>query len=271
MKTKRVLIDYRDPWNLWRSKYPISQLLERKILKLADNIVVTNANIKNDICEKYNINLNKCYVVENGYSKESWSLFYKKIVNINNMNRDFFTISYVGGIGLKNRVDYRDCTELIEAYKEFSTGRNCRLNIVGVTDISEVDIDDYIRAGITIKGQVAEYEAFYEMVHSDILILLHTAHDNSGKYIVSAKLYDYLISRRFILSIGRKDSLHSEIISSLNIGDSVQNERKLIKEILCELYNKWFNGTLEISQIDVERYSREFQNEVYRKLIVGGK
>lgn len=266
-----VILDYRDPWNLWRKKYPLSCVIEKSVIKQADKIVFTNDNVRLDTIAKYKIDPSKTEVVANGYSKKMWNSAFEQGKLEKSSESDIFKIAYVGGIGINNRAEYRDCTNLVLAYKKFKLNKNCRLKIIGVTDIKERDIELYHADGIELKGQITEIESFKEMVNADVLVILHIPKDDSGKYIVSAKLYDYMASGSCILSIGNKGDLHQELVENNRLGVFSVNSQKEIMNKLDFLYGLWKEDKLlkrDSNNItNLELFSRENQYANYRKLL----
>lgn len=262
----KLIFDYRDPWNLWRSNYPISTIVERNLLKRADYVVFTNKNILDDMVIKYKLNRTNLEVVANGYSEKKWKKFRDSYVDYS-CNKSQFVISYIGGIGINNRVNYRDCTNLLKAYDKFSVDKKCLLKIIGVTDLIENDIERFRNKRIELQGQVSEEQSFQEMILSDILLVLHTSNDGSGHYIVSAKIYDYIASGTYILAIGENGSLHQEIVEREKLGSFVNNNVDDILNALESLYLKWQKSDLQVENNDHSMFSRESQYKKYDRLV----
>jgi glycosyltransferase involved in cell wall biosynthesis len=261
----KVVLDYRDPWNLWRTGYPISSIKEKKFLGMADLVVCTNENMKVSLAKKYGVNSEKIHVVGNGYSVEKWRGL-KKNLSVRSQ-RDTFKISYVGSINLGTYAHFRDCTELLEAWDSFRQNKNVKLCFIGVNDYNKLDLINFNKRQIEVKGQVSVDASFAEMQDTDVLLVMHTAEDESGKYIVSAKLYDYIRAGTYILAIGHPQDIHKKIVEELSVGMFSENKKSAIEEALECLYVKWKNHKLCLGQNDIEAFSREYQNMRYIELL----
>ena len=107
-----------------------------------------------------------------------------------------------------------------------------------------------------------------EVQNSDAVVVIHTADDSSGKYIVCGKLYDYLRSGKFILSVGNKAAGNNNLLDLYNCGVCCNNDRDSIRECLDLIYTKWKNDLLAVDvPKEIDWYSRESQNTEFLRLI----
>lgn len=261
----RIILDYRDPWNTWRVGYPLSRRIERKCLNIADGIVCTNKNMRESLINDFRVNSLKIHIIGNGYSKKRWNS-----IGLHEERKENFVISYIGSINLKSFASFRDCKNVIDAFVKFNGNhKNTRLKFVGVNDFSNQLLEEYKRKNIEIQGKVTVDESFRIMGESDVLMLMHTAEDMSGKYIVSAKLYDYIAADKPVIGIGHTYDLHKEIIEKENIGIFCENDESEIEAAFENLYRKWRAGDLKAECRSKKEYTREFQNRIYVKLLNG--
>lgn len=263
-----IIFDYRDPWNMWVKRSRIARYLENKYLRYADLVVCTNRNLATDTANEYGIENNKVCVIENGYSEAVWS----DIDTSTKPKNDLMTITYAGAINLtpSSKMSYRDVTELFSAFEKIiADGKKIRLQFIGTSDSGEYieNLQERLKEHLVIKPSMPNRDANSEMVKSDVLLLIHTANDNSSKYLVSGKLYDYIRAGRYILCIGDKESLHKDIIEKLSIGSYCLNEKDKIYECISKIYDNWLKDNLPKSPVDSTIYSREHQNFKYRKII----
>ncbi|GEM_PF-2367932 len=260
-----IIMDYRDPWNLWSRQSKYIWNLEKRYIQLADFITCTNTNIARDLSLNFNVDANKIHVVSNGYSEKVWA---DSIPNYN-PNRDYMRISYIGSITLSasSESGFRDTSQLFSAFdKCIEEGMNIHLNFVGV----DIYGSDYC---IALKEKYDDKLEFSEMVdvrkshtymlESDVLLLLHTVHDSSSRYLVSGKLYDYIRANKTIFSIGSYDGLHAEIIEKEHLGYHCENNKNEIYEVISKIYKQWKTGILVPPNVNVRKYSREEQNKEY--------
>lgn len=272
----QLILDYRDPWNLWEweNSSLFSRSFEKKYLNKADHIVCTNKNHIDDLSYKFNISIGKFSVVCNGYSDHSWSDF-----NSNNKiyeTDDKKIITYVGYIDFYNSGGYRDTSELFQAFDEMlKTNRDIKLRFVGIKDLHHESINtlkNRFGENIEFVGVVTNIESYKYMINSDSLLLLHTSEDSSCKYLVSGKLYDYVKAEKPILSIGSDLSIHRSIINEEKLGVHTRNDASKIYDALfdlLELIKKDQTESRVVKDKTIE-YSREYQNKKYWELIHSG-
>ncbi len=261
----KVILDYRDPWNLWNNRKGISFFKEKSALINADRIIVTNESLKMSMASTFNISVDKFAVVLNGYSAESWKNVSLKLGRSSNNQ---IRIAYIGSINFES---YRDPTHFLKAYDLFSHQKDVRLSFIGLQNVSELN---YLKKKypneIILKGRVTPEESFAEMMDNDILIVFHTANDYSGKYLTSAKLYDYIRSGKVIWSIGNKCDLNSVLVEENKLGVTSENNVEDILATFETLYEAWEKDGLKKyanASIQTDFYSREFQNARYLEII----
>ncbi|HHX67291.1 MAG TPA: glycosyltransferase family 4 protein [Gallicola sp.] len=267
-----LIFDYRDPWNLWKDNGFFAKYLEKKYLKYADKIICTNENLANDMSKVYSIEFSKFEVIKNGFSEYAWS-------NIDCKKRaykDFLTITYAGAIDISHssKSSYRDISILVEAFRQCrKNGMNIKLQFIGVNDVNSNLVQELkveFEGDITIMGVLDNKDANLIMSKSDVLLLLHTTHDSSSRYIISGKMYDYIRAGKFIFSIGDPKGIHSKIVDTANLGITSDNNYEEIQEKLSFIYDLWVNEKIEIC-IDsdlIQKSSREYQNKKYMKLLI---
>lgn len=258
-----LIYDYRDPWNLWgnASRYCFNK--ERRYLRYADNIICTTDNLCDDMSVKYKIDRGKFFVISNGYSEKKWSSVGMQETTAHKN----FVISYVGQIEILYQ-GIRNIKNFLEAFRKFNKN-DVLLRIVGVNDVG-LDSVAKLRgefSNIEILPPVDVGTSLKYMLDSDVLLLLHTTDDNSGRYIISGKFYDYARSGKAILSVDNGKGNHSKLIETYNMGISVRDDIDLILHALEKLYTEWKNNDLKKYCNSVEEFSREFQYQKYMELI----
>ncbi|BBO80260.1 hypothetical protein DSCO28_08260 [Desulfosarcina ovata subsp. sediminis] len=261
----KVIIDYRDPWNLWNNRKGFSFFKETEALNYADVVVVTNENLKYAIASKFGISLNKFNVVFNGFSEESW----KKTPPLKKRrDNQKIKIAYIGSINFNS---FRDPTLFFKAFESFPHKDDVLLSFIGLQNVAElVSLKNKFKDRIVLKGRVSQEESFSEMLDNDILLIFHTANDDSGKYLISAKLYDYIKSGKVVWSIGNRDSLNNQLVKEQKIGISSENTVEEILKGFEMIYESWKNNNLsDINSLSIQTdfFSRETQNERYLKII----
>lgn len=267
-----LIMDYRDPWNLWKDGNAMCARREKKFQSLADVIVCTNRALCDDMSSKYSIDRSRYYVIANGFSQSLPLEDSNDTVEL----ADGMNIVYTGSVVFTNsKDDYRNPMQLLKAFKQLINEgyRDINLWFVGAGLSNKEYINQLIdecHGHLHILGQVPESIAKTYLQKSDICLLLHTAEDNSGKYLVSGKAYDYIQMRKFILSVSRQDSQHAAILNKYNIGINVENRYEDILVGLRVCYGRWKEGTLDdaYNNLNVDDFSRSVQVKKYVNLII---
>lgn len=259
----KVILDYRDPWGLWNFKKSFAYFREKTYLNTADEIVVVTPKAKEDTITYFKTDT-KISVIYNGYSQSVWNG-----VDINKIHKNKkLKISFIGSIDFIED-SYRDTRNFFKAYEEYK--EFFELYFIGVefTEIVNNIVNKYPE--IKIIPKVTQEQSLYYMLESDILLTLHTANDNSGKYLIQGKVFDYLKSRKIILSIGQKSDFTNVFINKNKIGFTCENNVKEIKNLfntLLELKNKdSLHNFVRSNDFNIEEFSRENQNNKFLSLL----
>lgn len=269
LNVKKIVMDYRDPWNLWHDGYSIPSALEKQLQHMSDYIVCTNKQICIDMSKKYKVDRNKYFVVSNGYSME-----YPSLEDCNNteLSNNTFNIVYTGSIVFDpSDSDYRNPTIFLKAIKTILERgiTNFQVTFVGanMADIKIIKrIESELSNHVRIIGVVNNVLAKAYIQKADMCLLMHTTNDCSGNYLVSGKLYDYIQMKKFVLSIGPQNILHDRIISENKIGIHVENNIEELINGITKCYRLWEKGDLNnngYNDLNVELFSRERQMNNY--------
>lgn len=271
---QRIIMDYRDPWNSWHSGNRLCERREQKLQEKADAIVCTNAALCEDMSKKYGISSRKYHVIENGFMIDNNST--NNVVDVN-LPHDKMNIVYTGAIGFNPISDgYRDTVPLFEALEHLMKEGNKEIRLVFIGEANSDPL--YLKKlkqkfsdQLIVLGKVSSDMAKEYVRQADVCLLLHTAEDLSGKYLISGKAYDYIQAKKYIFSISRPDSQHSNIINVNKIGINVANDKLEIEKALVETLSKWKNEGFKsvYDGLDIMRYSRDYQLNKYKRIIEG--
>ncbi|MFA6142138.1 MAG: glycosyltransferase [Candidatus Omnitrophota bacterium] len=256
------IADMRDLWSdyhfekeFFLKKRIFSIPLERKVLKDADLITIVSSNWARALARTSRVAPSRIRVVTNGFDEEDFN-------GMPSMKPEKFTMGYTGKL---NRVS-QDPEVLFEAVsecvKDGSIDRN-KIDIEFYTlgfekaDISglagKYKIDDIVKE----HGPV-DYKEALRIQKSSSMLLFFQWKGASGWY--SAKIFEYLGSRRPIIVISEKDSIVNGLVRELNAG-FVANSKKELKEILLKCYNEHKEIGFVASGIDEEKlksYTRSY-------------
>ena len=266
-----VILDYRDPWNLWHKKSRYALRLEARNFQYADRVVFTNKNLEHDMQVKFPILAGKTDIIMNGYSSDAWS----GIQTEETGNHQQLILTYTGSVDIveTSKFGFRDVTVFFDALeKAVNDGCNIRLVFVGAANPNTPYAEEQKkRLGdhLEISGMVSNTEAMKRMMQSDALLILHTTTDNSSKYLVGGKLYDYIRAGKFVLSIGDPEGLNSKTVAEEKIGAYCENTVEAIYSTLVEMFKKWKAGNLTPADVHIEKFSREYQNRHYVEIVEG--
>lgn len=267
----KVIMDYRDPWNSWHTGNPLTTSREKRLQKKADLIVCTTDALCEDMSAKFHLPRNKYYTVSNGYMGN----IIKKEDGSDKLPKGKLNIVYTGTINFGQYCEpYRDSKNLLESIKQLA---ECRVDdfcftFVGVADVNDPELKR-IKADLGEKinfvGVVSSVEANGYVAEADIALVMHTAEDESGRFLVSGKLYDYIHQQKFILSIGKEEGQHAVILRDYHIGINAVNTVECIKGAILKCLDLWKNDGLkgEYGKLDVNVFSRAYQIERYCEII----
>lgn len=259
----KLVLDYRDPWNLWYEKFSLAEKYERQAVEASDLIIASTQSLSNALRIKYK--KDDIYPVLNGYDILSWENQEKTITDKKHQK---LVISYVGYISVNNPPAFRDPRCFIETACDFLESKDdVEIKFIGVGD-DLATIKDRYKSKISFKNRVPVEDALREVNNSDVVLVMHTANDSSGNFIVCGKLYDYLRSGKYILSVGNKARCNNDLIDQHNSGIHCNNDRQSILNCLELIYRKWKEDLLHVNiPDDIYRYSRDFQNTEFVKML----
>jgi glycosyltransferase involved in cell wall biosynthesis len=263
-KSMKIIVDYRDPWNLWNNRRFPSLFFEKKYLKYADLVTVTTDTLKEGL-EKI-LRVKNCEIIYNGFSNSIWSNIKPKMIK----STDKIIVSYIGSIDFQ-KGSYRDTTVFFNAYKKFVNKRFLEIRFVGITE-SEVLAE--LRSNfpeIIFTKKVSVSKALEAMLESDYLLNIHTANDDSSKYLMGGKIFDYLRSNKRIISINDSKSFEHRLLEGKN-AILCRNDETEILEVLNQIVNEKYRSSNDITTSgflneNIGFFSRENQNLQYIKLI----
>lgn len=261
-KNIKVILDYRDPWHLWKQKKNWAYYKERKYLEYADSVICFSESFQRDMCKAFHLDMDKVKTIYNGYSENEWNLIPKET-----NESETLIISFVGTMDFgDNAMNYRNPNRLMEMVKMLPEGV-VELQFVGV-DEDRIDREE---KNIKFIKKVTQQESFAYMMKSDVLLNIHDTDDFSGKYIISGKFYDYMKSGKVIWDIGKKDNLSAKFISEYGLGIHCENDSNQIKKLLnlmIELKQK--KRIMDLRNGDkkcIMEFSRESQNHKYIEIV----
>ena len=258
----KLVLDYRDPWNLWYEKFSFSEKYEKKAIELSDLVIASTSSLSSALKNKYK--KRNIYPVLNGYVESSW----EKLDIKKHKAQNKLVISYVGYILINNAPAFRNPQVFLRAARKFVKEHDdVEINFVGIgDDIENIELE--LTQYINFQNRVPVNEALSIVNNSDVVVVIHTAMDSSGNYIVCGKLYDYLKAGKYIISVGDHAKCNNELIDKFSAGIHCGNNERAIMECLNTVYQKWKQNGLKINiPKEIREYTREYQNKRFTEYI----
>lgn len=260
----KLVYDYRDAWHLWNRKKNLAYFREKKYLSYADRVVGFSDEFSREMISTMKIPEEKMATVYNGFSEKDWKNFEESFVKEERKNKKL-RLTFAGNITLLDRKDnFRNPCKLIETVKAYD---QVELYFVGIQDACAGTVEKNVH----YIGNVSQKESFKYMEMSDVLISIHNAQDDSGKYIISGKFYDYMRSGKVIWHIGSSQDLMAKMVQKYKLGIWCENKKDKLEKVIEKLLQSMKEDCLEemraCSQEELVKFSRENQNQKYADIL----
>lgn len=263
-QTKAVnwIADFRDPWTTigYHKKLKLTsyakrkhKLLETKVLKSADKIIVTSATTKKEFEQ---ITEQPIKVITNGYDSE---------ISSTQKLDEKFTISHIGSM-LTGRNPVKLWQVLSDLLKNNIDFKNAlHLQFIGVIsdDVLQSLNDFGLQNHFKVVGYVSHEKALEFQKTSQILLLVEIdSLDTIG--IIPGKLFEYMAAKRPILGVGPKNWEVADIVNDTKSGCIFEYSDDIaLKNVILDWFTQYQKGELFVTSKDIEQYSRR---ELTRKL-----
>ena len=253
------IADFRDPWtNIdyykelkltnWADKK--HHLLEEKVLKNADRILVVGNNMKTEFL-KYR--KNNIHVINNGFDTDD--IKNSSILKLDNK----FSIAHLG-VFMKHRnplILWKVISSLAEEYPDFKN--NLEIKLIGNIDYEIINsIKSFGLYNFLYKEGYMPHEKIILIQRQSQLLLLLINQTGNAKGMLTGKFYEYLAARRPILAIGPVDGDAAAIIKETESGliSGFDDEEGLKKNILT-FYNLYKKDELNVSSKNLDKFTRK--------------
>lgn len=234
--------DFRDPWvklNYLNRFHllPFSRKshisLRNKVLINSNAVIVTSERLK-DLFSNITSNI---YKITNGFDY---------IIKENNLDNKF-SISHIGSLYPERNPKF--LWDSLEELFEGSFKKDLQINFIGNTsekikkELSKRKFHNHVRF-----YDYVDYNRALELMCSSQALLMIEVNDEESSYAIPGKLFDYLNSKRPIISIGPNISEVSEILNNTNSGKFFNyHDKRNLKLYINQLYKSYKNGTNIIS------------------------
>lgn len=251
--------DFRDPWT------EISYYQHLKLTKFADQ---KHRNLEQKVFENADITLATSYTDAENFKKKGanaacitngFDVDNQELGTENSEPSTQFTLSYIGVLEqLRNpEVLWRVLNDLIKENEDFR--KNFQLKFVGRIDDRILDKITSSELNNSVKnlGYLSHSEANLEMQNSDLLLITNFPEDKS-KGIIPGKIFEYLATKKQIISFGPKDSDVKRILEETHAGKHFSyDDYESLKAFILEKFNEWKSGNLSSNTENIEQFSRK--------------
>ncbi len=251
------IADFRDPWtNIYYYKHlqltnwadKKHHQLEKKVLETADKIISVNDEYR----ENYQkITQKPVFCLTNGYDSED--------IPENIVLDEPFSLAYIGAMfqDRNPQILWEVLQELCNELDNFR--KNLSIKFIGKIDDSIFKLieDKNLGENIDYKGYLPHNEAVAEQFKSQILLLI-TGNEPEKKGNVPGKLFEYLASKRPIISFGPAESMIEKIINEANAGKHfLFDEKSKLKIHITEFYQLYLQKKLANISSDITKFHRK--------------
>ncbi len=252
----RWIADFRDPWTnigyhdklkLTEKAQKKHEILERKVLRNADQLITTSFTTRDEFSNKTDRPVS---VITNGYDFDPDSF--------ETVQNDKFVISHIGSLlSGRNPLNlWISIKELLEEFQEFRNDLELRLAGKVSEEVLTSINDHYLAKYLRIEGYVPHEKALQIQNRSSLLLLLEID-SKETRGIIPGKLFEYLASKNPILAIGPEKWDVGKIISDTESGKVMKySEKNEMKEFIYATYLNFKNNEVKNNSINIEQYHR---------------
>lgn len=273
-----LVIDFRDPWTQNPEKnYPshfhekIDERMEKKVLTLADRILLSTDINRDDLLVKYpDIPPEKCITMTNGFDPGDFE-------GIEIKPSGKFKISHTGSFYGRQSPEFflqavnraiGECKELANDLEIIFAGRSSK----EYWDLAK----KYGLEGILVEhGYVSHHQAIEILVNSSCLLLIIGKGDRSNS-VYTGKIFEYMASGVPIIATVPQEGASAKLIKDSRTGVVADTEDvDSIKEAVLRQYRSWKAHSLAVdTDWDiVNNYSRKKQTmqlaDIFNELAEG--
>ena len=123
-----------------------------------------------------------------------------------------------------------------------------------------------LSSNVGVHGKISHEKVLQNQANSDVLLLISWM-DKNERMFIPGKVYEYIASKKPILSIGYPEGSLKELIEKTNIGYHVSTVDET-KKAIYDYYQKYNNNELKYSGNEfADEYSLENTAKNYSKIL----
>jgi len=255
-----------------RVRHSVDQWLERRTLRTASAIITVSEPLADSLRAKYNVPVS---VVLNGFDVEDVEDEPRVSVApardaLDGMAKHQLELLHCGTV-----LAQRDPSPLFDALKLM--GENGRDVYVRFLGSMSNEMQNHLRLLATTRGVVDQLRFAARVPHAeavklqretDVLLLL-TWNNPLERGVFTGKLFEYIGSRRPILSVGLADGVAAELIRERRFGFASDNPEAIAKQLTHWLEVKRAQGHIAAPNADnVQEFTREAQTRRLEQVLL---
>ena len=268
------LADFRDPWfdNQIASASPPFSLLEKFLERLCANSTDILTVVSDAMKEIYRARYpQKCVVtLPNGFDPDEHLDWKERLLSVQNVPWDTSSapnveILYTGTI----YPGYQDPTPLLRALRSLRSqhpGEQIKVVFVGARAFHVLELAQAlgVQDSVEYLGHVPRNEAIALQKRSSALLLLGNPHKKSN-FVLTGKIFEYLVSGRPILALGfSDDSEIARLLREWGVGINCGTDERCIQGFLDTLLRLGYWPDYKPNIEAIENFSYE---KIIKKLI----
>lgn len=253
--------DFRDPWSDWDLldklgvkgwARKLHQRQELAVLTQADLVLTASQGIKKSLSEKYP----SCHieVITNGFDTDD----FKAVITDEPPTK--FRITHLGLLNeLRNPQVLWDCLEEIcQEVPGFQADLELVLSgMVSQSVLDSIGRSSQLSGSLTHLDYISHQEVLAYYQQSAVLLLLLNQSDDA-QLIIPGKLFEYLMTKKTILAIGKEKSEVNDILVDTAAGRVYEStDRAGVKTLILDNYKQFKNGVVSQSPKNIEQYTRK--------------
>ena len=247
--------DFRDPWSDWdllprlrTSAWAMERhrKKEKSVFENCDGLLTVTPTLG----ELYKSRCKNVGVVTNGFDGEVFQ---------DSITPEKFVISHVGMLNeIKNPSTlWKILEEMVEEDPQFGVDLQIRLAGPVSSYVVESISQGPLANNFEYMGYVSHQKVYDLYRNSTLLLLLMNKTDNA-KWIIHAKLFEYLQVQKPVLALGSKETDANNILKDVGADQFIDFEdHQSIKHTIQKYYDRFLNKKLEVRFKGVEKYSRK--------------
>jgi len=244
-----LIVDFRDLWtlheyhgsfenkkrSLWRRKF--DDFLERRVLAHCSYVIYNTPTAKAIMDAKHPFCTGKSFAITNGITAQCGGKPCRE------QNNGRFHISHIGSLYAdRNPADFFDGLRrwIDEKGEDFRT--KVVVNFIGRgTDQIDRTASQYGLGGIVRTSEQKSKKELREIMAEADLFLLCLGYRDASKYVVPAKMYDYIGAGKPVIAFAPADGEVFKLMKKLGLEKNVvvASDAKKVPEILDREYNRY--------------------------------